>query len=159
MLVCYVMASNDGEKLPQALQGEKVNITTADPGLEALVVAYRRAPSEMLRTQILSIYANNFKVSDLKALHRPFENLSDRRIKEARAHSSPGGPGIPVAKIPEHRVRLDKRQLDHFLEFTSLPYYYQDVAFGGRKLKLESEELVMPNIVRTISAKKKISVL
>ena len=74
-------------------------------------------------------------------------------------HSSPGGPGIPVAKIPEHRVRLDKRQLDHFLEFTSLPYYYQDVAFGGRNLKLESEELVMPNIVRTISAKKKISVL
>ena len=95
----------------------------------------------------------------MKALHRPFENLSDRQIKEARVHSSLGGPGIPVAKIPEHRVRLDKRQLDHFLEFTSLPYYYQDVAFGGRNLKLESEELVMPNIVRTISAKKKISVL
>ena len=112
MLVCNVMAPNDGEKLPQALQGEKVNGTTADPGPEALVVAYRRAPSEMLRTQILSIYANNFKVSDLKALHRPFENLSDRRIKEARVHSSPGGPGIPVTKIPEHRVRLDKRQPD-----------------------------------------------
>ena len=56
MLVCYVMAPNDGEKLPPVLLGEKVNITTADPGLEALVVAYRRAPSEMLRTQILSIY-------------------------------------------------------------------------------------------------------
>ena len=68
-------------------------------------------------------------------------------------HSSSGGPGIPVAKIPQHRVQLDKLQLDHFLEFTSRPYYYQDVAFGGRKLKLESgEELVMPNIVRTSTA-------
>ena len=32
------------------------------------------------------------------------------------------------------------------------PYYYLDVAFGSRKLKLESgEKLVMPNIVRTVA--------
>ena len=37
------------------------------------------------------------------------------------------------------------------MEFKSRPYYYQDVAFGSRKLKLESgEELVMPNVVRTV---------
>ena len=66
-------------------------------------------------------------------------------------HSSSEGPGIPVAKIPQHRVRLDRCQLDHFVEFKSRPYYYQDVAFGSRKLKLESgEELVMPNVVRTV---------
>ena len=38
-LVCNVIAPNDGEKLLQALQGEKVNDTTADPGLGALVAA------------------------------------------------------------------------------------------------------------------------
>ena len=81
-MVCNVTAPNDGEKLLQALQGEKVNGTTADPGLEALVAAYRRAPSYMLRTQILSIYANRFKVSELKAFRLPFENVSDRQIKK-----------------------------------------------------------------------------
>ena len=49
-MVCNVMAPNDGEKLLQALQGEKVNDTTADPGREALVAAYRRVPTNMLRT-------------------------------------------------------------------------------------------------------------
>ena len=38
-LVCNVIAPNDGEKLLQALQGEKVNDTTVDPGLGALVAA------------------------------------------------------------------------------------------------------------------------
>lgn len=59
---------------------------------------------------------------------------------------------MPVTKIPHHRVRVDQRQLDHFLEFTSRPYFYQDVAFGSRKIKLESgQELEMPNVVRTVA--------
>ena len=69
------IAPNDGEKLLQALQGEKVNGTTAYPGLETLVAAHRRAPSKMLRTQILSMYANKFKVSEIDLL----KNLSDRK--------------------------------------------------------------------------------
>ena len=59
-LVCNVIAPNDGEKLLQALQGEKVNDTTADPGLGALVAAKRTVPINMLRTHVLSIYANKF---------------------------------------------------------------------------------------------------
>ena len=62
------IAPNDGEKLLQALQREKVNNTTADPGLETLVAAHRRAPSKMLRTQILSMNANKFKVSEIDLL-------------------------------------------------------------------------------------------
>ena len=47
---------------------------------------------------------------------------------------------------------MDQHQLDHFLEFTMRPYYYQDVAYGSRTLKLDSgEELVMPNVVRTVA--------
>ena len=59
-LLCNVIAPNDGEKLRKALQGEKVNEITADPRLEALVAAYKRAPSKMLRKRILSIYAKRF---------------------------------------------------------------------------------------------------
>ena len=59
-LLCNVIASNDGEKLHKALQGEKVNEITADPRLEALVATYKRAPSKMLRKRILIIYAKRF---------------------------------------------------------------------------------------------------
>ena len=45
-----------------------MNDATADPALEALVAACRRAPSKMLRTQILSMYANRFKVSEIDLL-------------------------------------------------------------------------------------------
>ena len=137
-LVCEVMAPRDGEKLFKAVQQQRSEFegTASDPGIEALVSAYRKAPSKKLKTQILSIYANKFTVSELKAIHHPFETLSDRQIKKARAHTASHGPGIPVAKIPRHRIRLDNSQLDHFLEFTSRPYFYQDVAFGSRKLKL-----------------------
>ena len=152
-LVCEVMAPQDGEKLFNVVQQQQRNEGTAsDPGLEALVAAYRKAPSKALKTQILSIYANKLTARELKSLHRPFEKLSDRQIKKARTHAASQGPGIPVTKIPHHRIRLDKFKLDHFLEFTSRPYFYQDVAFGSRKLKLDSgQELVMPNIVRTVA--------
>ena len=87
----------------------------------------------------------------MKALHRPFENLSDRQIKKARAQNSSKASGVPL-KIPQHCVRLDKSKLDHFMEFISHPYLYQDVAFGSRKQKLKSgEEMVMPNIVHTVA--------
>ena len=101
-LVCDVIAPHDGEVLFQAVQQKKNLGATTDAGLEALVAAYRKAPSKILKTQILSIYANRFTVKELKAIHRPFENLSDRQIKKARAHSSSEGHGIPITKIPQH---------------------------------------------------------
>ena len=101
-LVCDVIAPHDGEVLFQAVQQKKNLGATTDAGLEALVAAYRKAPSKILKTQILSIYGNRFTVKELKAIHRPFENLSDRQIKKARARSSSEGPGIPITKIPQH---------------------------------------------------------
>ncbi|KAK3747366.1 hypothetical protein QZH41_005267 [Actinostola sp. cb2023] len=69
-------------------------------------------------------------------MYEPFERLSDRQIRKARLH----------------KVRIDKAQLDHFLQFTSRPYFYQDVAYGSRTIKLDSgEEFSMPNVVRTVA--------
>ena len=117
-----------------------------------LVIAYQKAPSKSLKTKILSIYANRFTTKKLKDIHKPFENLSDRQIKKARAQTKTSGPRVPVEKVPQHRIRLNQHQLDHFLEFTMKPYYYKDLAYGTRTLKLGSgEELPMPNVVRTVA--------
>ena len=57
-----------------------------------------------------------------------------------------------------HRVRIDMVKLDHFLTFVDRPYFYQDVAYGQRTLKLENGEcLTMPNIIRTVTQSNMIS--
>jgi hypothetical protein len=151
-LVCDVIAPQDGEKIFQAVKERKDDLISSDVGLQSLVAAYTEAPSKAMKTQILSIYANKFTVKELKVIHQPFEKLSDRQIKKARSHANTEGPGVLISKISQHRVRVDMSKLDHFLEFTSRPYFYQDVAFGSRKLKLDcGEELIMPNIVRTVA--------
>ena len=151
--MCDVIATNDGKQLFQAIVDQQQNKReTGDAGIQALVVAYQKAPSKSLKTQILSIYANRFTTIELKDIHKPFENLSGRQIKKARAQAKTGGPGVRVEKVPQHIIRLKQQQLDHCLEFTMRPYYYQDVAYGTRTIKLQSgEELTMPNVVRTVA--------
>ena len=152
LLVCEVIAPNDPDQLFQeVLKKHQAKDSTLDTGMQALLAAYKSAPSNTLKTQILSIYAKNYTFKELKAMHLPFEKLSDRKIKKARALATEEFPGASVETKTQHRVRMDKAKLDHFLEFTSRPYYYQDVAFGSRTIKLESgEEIVMPNVVRTV---------
>jgi len=151
-LICNVIAPNDGGQLFQNVQQNRHGNYDNDVGLQALVSAYKNAPSKPLKTQILSIYANRYSIRELKAMHEPFERLSDRQIRKARLHITAQGPGTPTIKKTQHRVRIDKAQLDHFLEFTTRPYFYQDVAYGSRTIKLDSgEELPMPNVVRTVA--------
>ena len=140
-MICDLIAPNDGKQLFQAMvQRQQNKGETGGAGIQALVIAYQKAPSKSLKTEILSIYANRFTTKELKDIHKPFENLSDRQIKKARAQMKTSGPVGPVEKVPQHRIRLNQHQLDHFLEFTMRPYYYQDVAYGTRTLKLESSE-------------------
>jgi len=43
-------------------------------------------------------------------------------------------------------------KVDHFIEFINRPYFYQDVSFGTKLLKLNSGETIeMPNVVRTVT--------
>lgn len=152
-LICEAIAPNDSDQLFQeVVKRYKEEDVTLDVGIQALLAAYQSASSKCLKTQILSIYAKEYTSKELKAMHKSFEILSDRRIKKARALSTAEHPGAIIEKKTQHRVRMDKTKLDHFIEFTSRPYYYQDVAFGSRTIKLESgEELVMPNVVRTVA--------
>ena len=118
----------------------------------ALVAAYQNAPMKSLKTQILSIYAPKYTAKELKLLHSDFEQLSDRQIKKAKAHAKTLGAGQILPKIIHHRTRIDLSKLNHFLTFADQPYFYQDVSYGTRMLKLQSgEQIMMPNIVRTVT--------
>ena len=84
--------------------------------------------------------------------HEPYEPLTHWQIKQARKHAKEQGPGIPEEKTLHHRVRLPMEKVDHFIDFINRPYFYQDVAYGTRILKLDTgEKLTMPNIVRTVT--------
>jgi hypothetical protein len=118
----------------------------------ALVAAYQNAPTKSLKTQILSIYAPRYTAKELKSMHGEFEQLSDRQIKKAKAHAETVGAGLTLPKIVHHRTRIDLSKLNHFLTFADQPYFYQDVSYGTRMLKLQSgEQIMMPNVVRTVT--------
>ncbi len=43
-------------------------------------------------------------------------------------------------------------KVDHFIEFTNRPYFYHDVAYGTRKITLDSgSKITMPNVVRNVT--------
>ena len=146
--VCQVIAPCASEQLQMAYVK---SASTSRSQVEALISTYKQAPSKILKTQILSIYALQFIVSELKEMHATFEKLSDWQIKKARSHAKRVGAGFLVEKVPYHRVCIDATKLEHFLTFVDQPYFYQDVSFATRKVRLESgQEMIMPNIVRTV---------
>lgn len=153
-IICNVIAPKDGEKLFQAIQQPLQAADNAGPSddLVALMSAYRDASNKNLKTQILSIYAYRYTMKEILTFHEPYERISLRQIKQARAHARKLGPGSSVPKVVNHRVRLDTNKVDHFVEFINRPYFYQDVAFGTRTLTVEGgREVTMPNVIRTVT--------
>ena len=73
-------------------------------------------------------------------------------IDQARSHAASVDAGKPVDQKTIYRTRSDPIQTDNFLhDFISQPTYLQDVAFGTKKLRLESgEEIVTSAAVRTV---------
>ena len=120
--------------------------------LIALMSAYRDASTKNLTTQILSIYAYLYTMKMLQSFHEPYEKISLRQIKQARAHERKLAPGSSVPKLERHPVRLDTNKVDHFIDFVNRPYFYQDVAFGTRILTLEDgSQIAMPDVIRTVT--------
>ena len=151
--VCSVIAPNDGERLFNEM-AQTISNNTNGPtdDLIALMSAYRDAQTKNVKLQILSIYAYQHTMKKLQEFHEPYERVSLRQIKMARAHAKMRGPGSIVPKIVNHRVRLDTSKVEHFVDFVNRPYFYQDVAFGTRTLTLDDRrQVTMPNIVRTIT--------
>ncbi|CAB4011595.1 Hypothetical predicted protein [Paramuricea clavata] len=104
------------------------------------MTAYANAPTRRLKLHILSIYAYRYTVKTLIRLHEPYAKVTKWQINQARTHARLHGPGTIQETKMSHRVRVDAAKLDHFIDFINRSHFYQDVAFGVRKLKLESEE-------------------
>ena len=158
---CYMqigVRSNAKDELFKSLTEAENDTLHVSKELEALMTAYKNAPSKSLKTQILSIYVDWYPVTTLFKMHEKFEKITEWEVRKAREHSKNAGPGLPVEKVTRHRVRVDMNKLDHFLNFINRPYFYQDVAFGTRKLELEGgETLLMPNVVRAVTRSTMIS--
>ena len=160
MVVCDGIAPNDGKQLFEAMRSTDLENPDpiADDLVRTLMNAYKKATNRSTKTQILSLYAYKYSISTLKKLHLPYGKLSTRQIHRARCHARSLGPGsVPEQKI-HHRVRIDMSKVDHFIEFINRPYFYQDVSFGTKLLKLDSGETIeMPNVVRTLTRSTMIS--
>ena len=111
------------------------------------MIAHRDAPTRNLKTQILSIYTYCFTAKKLITIHHLYGNVTNWQIKRLEPNANNVGPGEPIHKGIQHRVRIDKTKLDHFIDFINQPYFYQDVSYGTGKLKLNNRETItMPNI-------------
>ena len=64
--------------------------------------------------------------------------MANKESEGNATHANANGPGNEVKKIKQNRIRIDRTKLDHFIDFANQPHYYQDVAFGTRKIKLDS---------------------
>lgn len=149
-LVCDIIAPKAGPELFQSCVTPEKDSHFSD--LVPLMEAYSIASTKNVRTQILSLYAYRYSVKTLQRIHEPYAKLTEWQIKCARAHARDCGPGSLVETSPSHQVCLPPAKLDHFLDFVNRPYFYQDVAFGTRKLRLSSgENITMPNVIRKVT--------
>ena len=152
-VICSVIAPKDGDQLFQAIQ-QPAAAEREGPSddLIAFMSAYRDASTKNVKTQILSIYAYRYTMKVLQGYHQAYEKIRLRQIKQARAHARKRGPGTAVPTVVNHRVRLDTNRVDHFIDFINRPYFYQDVAFGTRTLRLDGgSQITMPNVIRTVT--------
>ncbi len=128
----------DLDDLPQSSKGY----------LQALAEAYDNADGWETRRQILSIMSG---VASFKAISSFISGLSRYRFTIANLHRLQHGRGAPLTHQPSPRIRVDPRQLDHFLSFITSPHLVQDLPFGQKTLKLSSGQLIeIPNIIRTM---------
>lgn len=111
MLICNVIAPNDGKQLFQAMTSENQekphDEAIVDDVVKALMNAYKNARNRNTKTQILSLYAYKYSVSTLKKLHSPYGKLSTRQIQKARCHARILGPGSVPEQKKHPRVRID----------------------------------------------------
>ena len=152
LLVCEVVAPNAKDDLFQALSklSSRESEDDLSKELSVLMTASRDAPTKSVKLQILSLYAYRFSTEKLLRYDEPYEPLTRWQIKQARKHAKE--KGIPQEKTVQHRIRLPFATVDHFINFANRPYFYQDVAYGTRVIKLETgEKLTMPNVVRTVT--------
>ena len=116
--------------------------------LEALVDAYKNSASWDTRRQVLSVMA---EVASFRVISEFIPGLTQYRYTMANLHRVQYGRSAPVTNEKAPRIRIDLKQLDHFLSFITSPHLVQDLPFGEKHLQLSSGAIVtVPNVIRTM---------
>ena len=77
--------------------------------------------------------------------------ITEYRFKMARQHSLQYGRGALPARAKSPRMRVENKQLDHFLTYITSPHVIQDLPFGQRYLRLSSGKILeTPNVIRAM---------
>ena len=116
--------------------------------LEALAEAYSNATSWDTRRQVLSLMTG---VASFRAISEFIPGLTEYRYTVANLHRVQYGRNAPVPTKESPRLRIDPKQLDHFLGFITSPHLVQDLPFGEKHLQLSSGKIItVPNVIRTM---------
>ncbi|KAK3732354.1 hypothetical protein QZH41_014983, partial [Actinostola sp. cb2023] len=116
--------------------------------LEALAESYHNASCWETRRQILSIMVD---LITFKRMQFYIPGLTEYRFKMARQHLLEHGRGAVVPHTRSPRMRVESKQLDHFLMYITSPHVIQDLPFGQRYLHLSSGRILeTPNVIRTM---------
>ncbi|KAK3735536.1 hypothetical protein QZH41_005013 [Actinostola sp. cb2023] len=116
--------------------------------IDVLIKAHDQSESWQTKTQILSLFANDFSRTELQQL---VPGLSKWRIDQARRHATETGKGQLTLEKAIFHIKIDPVKVDHFINFISRPELLQDVAFGTKTLKLDSgERIIIPAVIRTL---------
>ena len=129
--------------------GLPATVTPADDKyLQNLANTYSNASTWDTKRQVLSIMAD---LVPFRILQRYLPDITEYRVKAARHHALRYGRGFPVTTTKSPRMRVDRRQLDHFLAFVTSPHVIQDLPFGQKVLTLaDGTVLETPNLIRTL---------
>ena len=116
--------------------------------LEALAESYHNAKSWETRRQILSIMSGGANYNHIVKF---IPGLTRYRYSAANLYRLQFGRGAPVEHQRLTRIKVDLKQLDHFLGFITSPHLIQDLPFGNNKLKLSNGQTIeVPNVIRTL---------
>ena len=120
--------------------------------LTALIGSYKQATHSSTRKNILSVIADKLTFNDLQKL---IPDLSRSRFTAAHRHGVQYGAEALTTQIGEKktilRQRIDRAQVEHFIESITSQNVIPDLPFGTRKLRLTSgEEISIPNVIRLL---------
>ena len=145
---CLWNALQSARSISAALGIDTTTHPSENAYLEALVEAYKNMSGWDTKRQVLSVMSG---VASFAAIKKFIPELSRYRYHMATTHSLQYGRGVAVPKNSNPRMRVDRRQLDHFINFITSGHLIQDLPFGEKRLKLTSgKEIKVPNIIRTM---------
>ena len=117
--------------------------------LDGLIESYSASKTWNVKRQVLSVIAKKYTKSEIMST---FPNVTVWQIDSSRQHATHYGPGQPCLPEVSPRSKLDMSKEQHFMLFMKQPMFHKDIAYGSRKIQLDSgENIDIPNVVRCVS--------